>query len=107
MTGLPRIVVLAALLAGLVHCGRPASVLPPFETVAPTVKDPPANAALRVSVCYNSFTTTAEQVRAIAADGCGAETTPRPVERDLTLAHCPVLQPLRATFACEPAQQTR
>ena len=95
------------LLAGLAQCGRPASVLPPFETVAPTVKNEPANAALRVSVCYNSFTTTAEQVRAIAADSCGAETTPRPVERDLTLAHCPVLEPLRATFACEPAQQTR
>lgn len=98
--------VFAVLLAGLAQCGRPASVLPPFETVAPTVKNEPANAALRVSVCYNSFTTTAEQVRAIAVDSCGAETTPRPLERDLTLAHCPVLEPLRATFACEPAQQT-
>jgi hypothetical protein len=106
MRSWPRIA-LAALLAGLAQCGRPASVLPPFETVAPTVKNEPANAALRVSVCYNSFTTTAEQVRAIAADSCGAETTPRPIERDLTLAHCPVLEPLRATFACEPAQQTR
>jgi hypothetical protein len=106
MRGLQRIT-LAVLLAGLTQCGRPASVLPPFETVAPTVKNEAANAALRVSVCYNSFTTTAEQVRTIAADSCGAETTPRPVERDLTLAHCPILEPLRATFACEPAQQTR
>jgi hypothetical protein len=106
MTGFRRIV-LAALVAGLAQCGRPASVLPPFETVAPVVKNEPANASLRVSVCYNSFTTTADQVRAIAADSCGAETTPRPLERDLTLAHCPVLEPLRATFACEPAQQTR
>jgi hypothetical protein len=106
MTGSQRIA-LAALLTGLAQCGRPASVLPPFETVAPTVKNEPANAALRVSVCYNSFTTTADQVRAIAADSCGAETTPRPLERDVTLAHCPVLEPLRATFSCEPAQQTR
>ena len=106
MTGSQRIA-LAALLTGLAQCGRPASVLPPFETVAPTVKNEPANAALRVSVCYNSFTTTAEQVRAIAADSCGAETTPRPVERDLTLAHCPLLEPLRATFACEAPQQPR
>lgn len=101
-----RRIVLAALLAGLAQCGRPTSVLPPFETVVPIVKNEPANAAVRVSVCYNSFTTTAEQVRTIAADSCGAETTPRPVERDLTLAHCPVLEPLRATFACEPAQET-
>ena len=106
MTGLWRIA-LAVLLAGLAQCGRPASVLPPFETVAPTVKNAPADAPLRVSVCYNSFTTTADQVRAIAADSCGAETMPRPLERDLTLAHCPVLEPLRATFACEPAQQMR
>ncbi len=104
MTGLQRIA-LAALLAGLAQCGRPASVLPPFETVPPTVKNEPANAALRVAVCYNSFTTTAEQVRAIAADSCGVETTPRPLERDLTLAHCPILEPLRATFACEPAHE--
>ena len=102
-----RRIVLAVLLAALAQCERPVSMLPPFETVAPSVKNAPANAALRVSVCYNSFTTTADQVRAIAADSCGAETTPRPLERDLTLAHCPVLEPLRATFACEPAQQTR
>ena len=106
MKGLQR-TALAVLLAGLTQCGRPASVLPPFETVAPTVKNEAANAALRVSVCYKSLTTTAEQVRTIAAESCGAETTPRPVERDLTLAHCPILEPLRATFACEPAQQTR
>ena len=99
-------VVLAALLAGLAQCGRPASVLPPFETVAPTAKNAPGNAAPRVSVCYNSLTTTAEQVRAIAAESCGAETKPRPLERDLTLAHCPVLEPLRATFTCESVQET-
>ena len=105
MTGWQR-VVLAALLAGLAQCGRPASVLPPFETVTPTVKNAAANVAPRVSVCYNSFTTTAEQVRAIAADSCGAETMPRPLERDLTLAHCPILEPLRATFTCESAPET-
>jgi hypothetical protein len=100
MKGLRRIAV-AALLTGLVQCG----VLPPFETVTPPAKGEAADFT-RVSVCYNSLTTTADQVRAIAADSCGAETTPRPLERDLTLTNCPLLEPLRATFACRPAHET-
>jgi hypothetical protein len=104
MKGLGRIAV-AVLLTGLFQCGSPTGVLPPFETVVPPAKGDAATVT-RVSVCYNSLTTTADQVRAIAADSCGSETTPRPLERDLTLTNCPILEPLRATFACQPAHET-
>jgi hypothetical protein len=104
MKGLGRIAV-AALLSALVQCSALSGALPPFETVTPPARGDAA-AVTRVSVCYNSLTTTADQVRAIAADSCGSDTTPRPLERDLTLNNCPVLEPLRATFACRPPHET-
>jgi len=84
-----------------------SGVLPPYETIpAPLSKvqldsvskagAPPA----LIGVCYDSLTTTAEQVRTIAAQSCDPATMPLPVERDFSLMNCPLFQPARATFAC-------
>ncbi len=88
------------MLLGLARC---SGAFPPYETVPPPL--PPSQQAsgaapTRVAVCYNAFTATADQVRAIAAQSCGAGTAPHPVEHDLSLSNCPLLTPSRATFAC-------
>lgn len=88
---------LLVLWLGLAAC---SGTLPPFETVPPALHKGDDAQVTRVSVCYNALTTTAEQVRAIASQSCGPDTTPRPVERDFSLRNCPLLQPARATFAC-------
>jgi hypothetical protein len=97
MTRRKRRAVLAALLLGLTHC---SGWLPPYETMPAPAHGSQSADAHRIAVCYNFFTTTPEQVRALAAQSCGADGTPRPVERDFGLVHCPVLLPARATFAC-------
>jgi hypothetical protein len=91
------------LLLGLAQC---EGDLPPYETVPPALTSAQQKAAgtqpTRVAVCYNAMTTTAADVRALAARSCEAGTAPKPVARDLTLNNCPMLQPARATFACTP-----
>jgi hypothetical protein len=80
--------------------------LPPYETVPPALSRAELDAAAgatappRVAVCYNAFTTTAAEVRAIAQQSCQAGTVPRPSNRDLSLDNCPLLQPARAIFVC-------
>jgi hypothetical protein len=92
------------LLLALAQCA--GDMLPPFETVPPRLTGAEQHAAIadgdaaRVAVCYNALTTTAERVRAIAAESCAAGTTPRALARDFSLNNCPLLQPARATFAC-------
>ena len=95
---LPRALLLLAALAGCED-----QPLPPYETVPPAlskaqqkVKPQPT----RVAVCYNSFTTSAPEVLAIAKESCDPGTVPKPVERDFSLNNCPLLEPARATFAC-------
>lgn len=100
MTRLTRHAAAFLALLGLVRC---SGALPPYETVPPPL--PPSQQAdktapMRVAVCYNAFTASAEEVRAIAAQSCGAGTTPHPVEHDMNLSNCPLLTPSRATFAC-------
>jgi hypothetical protein len=89
------------LLLGLAQC---AGALPPYETVPPALTSAQQRAGgaqpTRVAICYNAMTTTAAEVRALAARGCEAGTAPKPVAHDLTLNNCPILQPARATFAC-------
>jgi len=82
-------------------------MLPPYETVplAATKAEQQAVSAAgtpptRIGICYNALTTTAEQVRAVAAQSCEPGTVPHPVQRDVSLSNCPLLQPARATFAC-------
>lgn len=85
-------------------------MVPPYETVPLPASKPEQQAdtiagttpPTRIGICYNAFTTTADQVRAIAVQSCEAGTVPRPVQRDLSLSNCPLLQPARATFACIP-----
>jgi hypothetical protein len=95
------------LLLALVRC---SGDLPPFETV-PASLDKKQQQAIAIAggtipttigVCYNTFTTTPAQVRAIAAQACGTGTVPHAIERDFQLVNCPVLEPARATFACLP-----
>lgn len=76
------------------------SVLPPYETspAAPAKGRPDPSS--RVAVCYNSLTTNAAAVRAIAANACDPGTTPKPVDHDMSMSNCPLFEPLRATFSC-------
>jgi hypothetical protein len=89
------------LLLGLAQCD---GALPPYETVPPALSSAQQKAGgtqpTRVAVCYNALTTTAAEVRALAARSCDAGTAPKPVAHDLTLNNCPMLQPARATFVC-------
>jgi hypothetical protein len=96
--GVTRLARLAVplLLLGLTRCGQ---WLPPFETV-PLPAPAGQSGAARVGICYNFLTTTADQVRGIAAASCGPTATPQPVERDVSLNYCPLLTPTRATFDC-------
>lgn len=91
----------ALLLFALAACG---DTLPPYETAPPALTRAealsPDASVLRIAVCYNALTTTAERVRAIAAVSCGAGTVPHALARDLSLNTCPLLLPARITFAC-------
>ena len=97
MTRLIRAVVLLSLLPSLAQCN---GWLPPYETVPTALPKGVASGGTRIGVCYNALTTTGEEVRAIAAQGCDPGRVPRPVKRDISLESCPLLQPARATFVC-------
>jgi hypothetical protein len=84
------------LLLGLSACGT----LTPFGT-APA--DTPGVTAPTVAICYNRLGATPKEVEAAAAPDCGPKTQPRFVEQEWNLSACPMLTPIRATFACEPA----
>jgi hypothetical protein len=78
-------------------CGQGA--LPPFDT-AP--KAPPAGAHedfSRIGVCYNRETSTPHEVLEVARRNCEAGARPWLIEQDTHLT-CPLLTPIRATFAC-------
>jgi len=78
-------------------CGRGS--LPPIDT---TPKPPPPGVRekfSRVGVCYSSKTATPQQVLDAARATCEPGTTPSLIEQDMWLT-CPLLTPVRATFAC-------
>ncbi len=94
------------LLLALAHCKGDLS---PYETTPVSLNKAQTKSIstgdatpTTFGVCYNALTTTAAEVRAIAAQGCGAGTLPHAIERDFQLNSCPLLQPARATFACLP-----
>lgn len=97
MMGVVRAAALLSLLPILAQC---SGWLPPYETVPARTHKHAGTAGTLVGVCYNMLTTSAEQVRAIATESCEPGRVPRPVERDLSLESCPLLQPARATFVC-------
>lgn len=99
----PRFALPIVLLGTLAACGP--AVLPPFETIPPPVSRAERQAAgdtppPRVAICYNTFTTSAPALLALATASCDPGTTPKPLERDLNLNNCPIFEPTRATFVC-------
>ncbi len=100
----PRALLAIALLVTLAACET--GILSPFETIPPPVSRAEKKAAgdkpapPRVAVCYNMFSTSAQAVLALAKESCDPGTTPKPVEHNLSLNNCPLLQPTRATFVC-------
>jgi hypothetical protein len=90
-----RILVLALLLAG---CSQAA----PYEWSPLDARKGPGQSIPRVGVCYNAMFTTPDEVRAVAKEACTGIGSPELVEQDMRLA-CPLLTPVRATFACLPA----
>jgi len=95
-----RLLLALPLLFALTRCSQLRDSLPPFETEPPPLLKSETEPVPRVAVCYNSLTATAERVREIAAVSCGPGTTPAPLSRDESLRNCPVLTPMRVTFAC-------
>ena len=68
-----------------------------------TLPKPPAagvhEAFNRIGVCYNRETSTPRQVLDVARHNCEPGTRPWLIEQDTHLT-CPLLTPIRATFAC-------
>lgn len=89
-------VLLAAALAG-------CSTLSPFATVPRAAqKSEPAGA--RIALCYNPLTTSASEAKKEAGKECAANQVAVRVATDWHLDYCPVLLPVRATFACVHAK---
>jgi hypothetical protein len=75
------------LLLGLAQC----SELGPYEGPAPS--------ADLHSLCYNRVSATPDQLHTVATQACsGAE--PRFVLQQMDLTACPLLIPMRVSFAC-------
>ena len=99
--------------AGGVPGGPPNFGAPPAGAPAPGMPTGP-RAALkgqgesvpRVGVCYNAMFTNPDEVRAVAEEACTGIGKPQLVEQDMRLA-CPVLTPVRATFACVQPEPSR
>ncbi len=73
--------------------------LPPFDTMP---KPPPAGVHedfSRIGVCYNRETSTPRDVLDVARRNCEPGTRPWLIGQDTHLS-CPLLTPVRATFAC-------
>ncbi len=101
--GVFRLALLAMVGAALAGCGCSFGCggdrLAPFDT---TPMAPPKGVTenfTRIGVCYNRQTTTPDQVVQVARDNCAPGTAPSLIEQDIELT-CPLLTPVRATFAC-------
>ncbi|HKX10886.1 MAG TPA: hypothetical protein VJN67_22000 [Stellaceae bacterium] len=80
-----------------VACGRGS--LPPFDTLPmPPPRGVHENFS-RVGVCYSRETSTPRQILDVARRNCEPGTRPWLIEQDTHLT-CPLLTPIRATFAC-------
>jgi len=74
-------------LLGLAQC----SELGPFEGPAPS--------ADLHSLCYTRGAATPDQLTTLATQACGGA-SPRFVGQELDLSACPLLVPMRVSFAC-------
>jgi len=74
-------------------------ILPPFETQPRTADVATPDPRQRIGVCYSALSSTPQQVLALARESCPVDQPPQLVAQDLWLT-CPLLTPIRATFAC-------
>jgi hypothetical protein len=79
-------------------------VLPAFETDPRAADIAASDQRQRVGVCYSALFSTPEQVLAVARDSCPVDEPPQLVAQDMWLT-CPLLTPVRATFACTETQR--
>jgi hypothetical protein len=102
MLSRPILLALALTLAApLVGCGKDS--LQPFDWAPEPAPRGPKEDFTRIGVCYNRQTATPEQVLAVAQAKCEPGTTPYLIDQDMMLV-CPLLTPMRATYACVKAQ---
>jgi hypothetical protein len=87
-------------LAGVFVLGG-CTLLDPFPTT-PSVPSPGQIGGERVAICYNTLSTTLDEVKTHAQAECSAGAIAQPVDTDWNLQRCPMLLPTHATFACTP-----
>lgn len=103
--GVFRLTLVAMVGATLAGCGCGFSFgcggdrLAPFDATPMAAPKGVTENFTRIGVCYNRQTTTPDRVVQVARDNCPPDTAPRLVEQDIELT-CPLLTPVRATFAC-------
>ena len=85
------------LLAVLLGC----SALEPYPTY-PRMAGAGEDPAPRVAICYDTFVSSLDQVRATAQKECSADTVATYFTTDWYLQFCPLLLPARATYMCTP-----
>ena len=76
----------------------------PFVTAPPSLSAGQKDPGPRVAICYNSYKTEPEKVRALAQSQCPSGTTAERIDTDYWLETCPVMTPGRATFVCKPVK---
>ncbi|HEY0525300.1 MAG TPA: hypothetical protein VGD08_18045 [Stellaceae bacterium] len=74
-------------------------ILPPFETQPRAADAATPDPRQRVGVCYSALSSTPQQVLSLARESCPVDQPPHLIAQDLWLT-CPLLTPIRATFAC-------
>ena len=84
------------LLATLAGC----SALEPYATYPRPARAGEDAALTRVAICYDTFVSSLDQVKAAAQQECAADTIATYSSTDWYLQYCPLLLPARATFFC-------
>jgi hypothetical protein len=77
----------------------PRQLLPPFESLPREADGATPDPRQRIGVCYSALFSTPQQVLAVAREACPVDQPPQLVAQDMWLT-CPLLTPIRATFAC-------
>ena len=86
------------LLASLAGC----SALEPSATYPRAARPGEDTSLTRVAICYDTFVSSLDQVRAAAQKECAADTVATYFTTDWYLQFCPLLLPARATYMCTP-----
>ena len=91
----PGTILLLATLAG-------CSALEPYATYPRPARAGEDAALTRVAICYDTFVSSLDQVKAAAQQECAADTIATYSSTDWYLQYCPLLLPARATYMCAP-----